>query len=461
MQTNLPKGHKKLIHAWAFYDWANSVYSLVITSAIFPIFYAAVSKKAFDQGRVPELLKDVNNENIIIVVTAIAFLIVSLISPILSGIADYSGRKKRFLQFFCYLGALSCIGLATFSFDYLWTSLLIYMLALIGFWGSLVFYNSYLPDIAFTEQQDAASAKGFSLGYIGSVILLILCLVLIQGGFYPEKGLFPESEWMRLTAVQLSFVLVGLWWIGFAQYTYAFLPMGTKKNTEQVRNIFTNGFRELKKIWLGLGDNLQMKRYLGAFFIYSMAVQTVMLVATYFGTEEVAWPIDPETGESNATTGLIISILLIQLVAIGGAWLASLLSRKVGNIKTLILINVCWAAICIYGYFVITPLQFYITAGCVGLVMGSIQSLSRSTYSKMIPSDTVDTASYFSFYDVAEKIGIVIGMVIFAVVGQGTGGMRGPILFLVVFFIIGVILLYRVPKIQTSATPKKADDPPI
>jgi UMF1 family MFS transporter len=442
MKQNLPRGSKKLLNAWAFYDWANSVYSLVINTAIFPIFYAAVSRKAFEDGNVPELLKGVNNESIIIVTTAIAFLIVSIISPILSGIADYSGQKKRFLQFFCYLGAFSCIGLSIFSFDYLWFSLLIYMLALIGFWGSLVFYNSYLPDIAFPEQQDAVSAKGFSMGYVGSVLLLIVCLLLLEGGFYPEKGLFSGNKFFPLYSYQLSFILVGLWWMGFAQYTYRYLPLGTKKDRSEVKNMFTNGFQELKKIGGNLSANLQMKRYLGAFFIYSMAVQTVMLVATYFGTEEVEWE------EGGATMGLILSILLIQLVAILGAWLASLLSQKIGNIKTLIIINILWALICIYGYFVVTPIQFYATAACVGFVMGSIQALSRSTYSKMIPDGNPDTASYFSFYDVAEKIGIVIGMLLFAIVGEISGSMREPILFLIVFFIVGIILLTRVPSLK-------------
>jgi UMF1 family MFS transporter len=280
------------------------------------------------------------------------------------------------------------------------------------------------------------------MGYLGSVLLLIICLALLEGGFYPEDGLLPDNEYFKLYSFQLSFILVGLWWMGFAQYTYKYLPLGTKKDRGDVKNIFTNGFEELKKIWKSLSANLQMKRYLGAFFIYSMAVQTVMLVATYFGTEEVQWEDD------GATMGLIISILLIQLVAIFGAWLASLLSGKLGNIKTLIVINILWAVICVYGYFVVTPMQFYITAGFVGLVMGSIQSLSRSTYSKMIPDGNPDTASYFSFYDVAEKIGIVIGMLIFAVVGESSGSMREPILFLIVFFIVGIILLSRVPALK-------------
>lgn len=435
MKRTLPKGNKKLLNAWAFYDWANSVYSLVIASAIFPIFYSAISKKAFETGNVPDILKNVNNESIIIITTAVAFLIVSILSPILSGIADYSGKKKSFMKFFCYLGGVSCIALAFFTFDYLWLSLLAYLLALVGFWGSLVFYNSYLPDIAFPEQQDSISARGFSMGYIGSVLLLLICLVMIEGGFFPEDSILP---------VQISFVLVGLWWMGFAQVTYAFLPEGTRKDRSDVDNIITNGFKELQKIWNQLKENLQMRRYLLAFFVYSMAVQTVMLVATYFGTEEVTW------SEGGATMGLIISILMIQIVAILGAFVASSLSRKHGNLPVLIGINIVWAAICVYGYFVETPLQFYITAGTVGFVMGSIQSLSRSTYSKMIPAGSLDTASFFSFYDVAEKIGIVIGMLLFAMVGELTGSMRGSILFLVSFFVIGVILLLRVPRIAKT-----------
>ncbi|MGB3590379.1 MAG: MFS transporter [Nonlabens sp.] len=444
MSKILKRGNKKLINAWAFYDWANSVYSLVISSAIFPIYYTAVSAAAFKEGNVPDLLAGLSSESIINIVTALGFLIVSVLSPLLSGVADYSGRKRAFLKVFCYLGSISCVLLAFFSFDYLYVSLSIYMLALIGFWGSLVFYNSFLPDVAFPEQQDAVSAKGFSLGYIGSVLLLVLCLGLVQGGFYPEEGLFSDSDVLRLDAVQLSFILVGLWWWGFAQYTYCYLPAGNVKEAQEGISIWNSGFLELKKIWFKLNENLQMKRYLGAFFIYSMAVQTVMIVATYFGTTEVEWP------EGESTQGLIVSILLIQLVAVLGAWIASKLSRKLGNINTLIIINIIWASICVYGYFVVTPMQFYITAAAVGFVMGSIQSLSRSTYSKMIPEGATDTASYFSFYDVAEKVGIVLGLAIFIAVREQFDSMRYSILFLLLFFVIGAILLMRVPRLKVD-----------
>ena len=434
---HLPKGSKKLIHAWAFYDWANSVYSLVISSAIFPIFYGALTIVKDSEGNklsdtVTFLGIDFNNDTLISYVTASAFLVVSFLSPFLSGIADYIGNKKNFLKFFCYLGAFSCIGLFWFSLDFLWFGLLCYFLALIGFWSSLVFYNSYLPDIAFPNQQDKASAKGFSLGYIGSVILLILCLLMILK--YDWFGFEDEG-----LPTRLSFVLTGIWWIGFSQYTYYYLPKGNKK-AKLTNDVLFNGFKELRTIWKSIKHNKTLKRYLLAFFVYSMAVQTIMLIATYFGIEELEW------GDQDPTTGLIVSILLIQLVAVVGATLTSRLAIKYGDVKILIFINLIWIAICGYAYFITTPVQFYVAAASVGLVMGGIQSLSRSTYSKMLPENAIDTASYFSFYDVSEKIGIVIGMSLYGFVAQETGSVRNAILFLVVFFIAGVILLMRVPK---------------
>ncbi|WP_106793562.1 MFS transporter [Aquimarina sp. Aq78] len=439
MSKLLPKGHKKLLNAWAFYDWANSVYNLTISSAVFPIFWGALTIVRNDQGDIVNdtvhfLGYDFNNDSLISYVTALAFLTVSIISPLLSGIADYVGNKKNFLKFFCYLGAISCIGLYWFNLEHLWFGLLCYFLALIGFWASLVFYNSYLPDIAFPEQQDAISAKGYSLGYIGSVILLIINLVMILK--YDWFGF--ESEGVP---TRLSFIMVGVWWIGFSQYTYYYLPKGNKKDVLTKAVVF-NGFKELKMIWKALQNDIKLRRYLSAFFVYSMAVQTIMLIATYFGIEELDW------GEQNATTGLIISILLIQLVAVLGAYLTSKASSKFGNIQTLIVINFIWIGICVYAYTITTPSEFYVTAAIVGLVMGGIQALSRSTYSKLLPEDAVDTASYFSFYDVSEKIGIVIGMFSYGIIAQVTGSVRYSILFLILFFVVGLVLLFRVPRTE-------------
>jgi MFS transporter, UMF1 family len=427
---NSNKGIKKVMNAWAFYDWANSVYPLVISSAIFPIYYAGIFKQKNIEW-IDFMGMSIKNTALISLITASAFLVVAFISPLLSGVADYVGNKKRFMQFFCYLGALSCIGLSFFTTATVYFGIGCYFFGLIGFWGSLVFYNSYLPDIAFKEQQDKLSAKGFSLGYFGSVLLLGINLVLILS----KKGA-AGLEFMKY-----SFISVGVWWIIFSQYTFYYLPKGNKKEHKLTKSVVFNGFRELKKVWGLLQQNLRLKRYLIAFFVYSMGVQTVMLIATYFGEQEVQWKNSDES-----TVGLIVSITLIQLVAIAGAFLTSMASKKFGNIQVLIFITICWVFICTLSYFIVEPIHFYITAACVGLVMGGVQSLSRSTYSKLLPADTQDTTSFFSFYDVAEKVGIVIGMAMYGIVDQYTGSMRYPLVGLSLFFIVGLILLFRVPK---------------
>ncbi len=425
----IQKGDSKLLNAWAFYDWANSVYALVISSTIFPLYYGAL----FRQKNIEEIILfgfSIRSEALISYVTALGFLIIAFISPLLSGIADYLGNKKFFLKLFCYVGAISCMSLYFFSLDTLVLSLVSYLLALIGFWGSLVFYNSYLPDIAHKEQQDAISAKGFSLGYIGSVVLLSICLLMVM---------FVEDD-QKLQMMRYSFLLVGIWWLGFSQYTYYYLP-NNKNDKKLHKNILFNGFKELRKVWQQIKELKSLRRYLGAFFVYSMAVQTIMIIAAYFGEKEVQWGSD-----GGRVMGLIISILVIQVVAIFGALLTSRLVLKYGNIKVLILLNFSWILICTYAYFVITPNDFYIAAFFVGLVMGGIQSLSRSTYSKFIPVDTKDSTSFFSFYDVAEKIGIVIGMFTYGYIADVTGRIQNAILFLILFFVVGLLLLLRVNK---------------
>ncbi len=432
-KNGLAKGSKKLINAWAFYDWANSVYSLVISSAIFPIYYAALFA---ENNQIDFFGYDVKNTAMISFVTGCAFLVVAFISPLLSGIADFIGNKKRFMQFFVYLGSFSCVGLYWFQLESIYLGLFFYFLAMIGLWASLVFYNSYLPDVAYPEQQDRASARGYSMGYIGSVLLLLFNLSMVmKPELYGIEGTAGEAA---MLAMRYSFVSVGVWWFLFSQVSLYFLPKGNKNNEKITRHILWNGFRELRTVYKQMEGNFPLKRYLTAFFVYSLAVQTVMLVAAYFGEEEIAWGSD-----SDKTMGLIVSILLIQIVAILGSILAARASVRFGNIPTLIVINVVWAIICAYAFTIETPIQFYYVAGFVGLVMGAIQSSSRAAYSKFLPT-TDDTTSYFSFYDVAEKVGIIIGMFLFGAIDQITGSMRYSIVFFGVFFVFGAIMLLRV-----------------
>lgn len=431
------KGERKLLNAWAFYDWATSVYNLTISSAVFPIYYGALFRMA-NVETVEVFGKQIERAPLIGYVSSISFICIALITPFISGIADYLGNKKVFLKFFTYLGAGGCIGLYWFSLDNIYLSLLFYMFGLVGSWVSFAVYNSYLPDVAYPEQQDRLSAKGFSFGYVGSVLLLCLSLWMVMSpqtfGFV-DKGNVPAA----VQAMKISFVTVGLWWILFSQYSFYHLPKGYKKIGER-KNIILNGFKELQMVWHQLAEQTKLKRYLIAFFVYSMAVQTIMLIAAYFGEEEIDWGSDEKR-----QIGLIASILLIQLVAIIGAYVIAWASKRYGNIKTLIVVNVLWCLICIYAFTMKNDIDFYIGATLVGLVMGGIQALSRSTYSKLLP-ETTDTTSFFSFYDVSEKIGIVIGLFIFGYLTEQAKSMRLSALFFAAFFIVGAFLLTRVKR---------------
>ena len=433
-KTPLKKGSSKLINAWAFYDWANSVYSLVISSAIFPIYYGAIFS---DINTINILGYQVKNTAVISFLTAVAFLIIASFSPLLSGIADYIGDKKKFMKIFVYIGSLSCIGLYWFELETIYLGLFFYFFAMIGLWSSLVFYNSYLPDIAYPEQQDRASARGFSYGYVGSVILLLANLAMImEPNLFGIEGNKADAS---VKAMKFSFVSVGIWWALFSQYSFYFLPKSNHKS-KITKDILLNGYRKLKSVFIQLKNLSRLRRFLPAFFLYSMALQTVLLVAAYFGEEEIAW-----SDSNQKTVGLIVSILLIQIVAIFGAILTARASERFGNIKVLIAINIIWIILCILAYNVKTPSQFYSIAGLVGMVMGGLQSLSRSTYSKLLPK-TLDTTSFFSFYDVTEKIGIVIGMLCFGLIDQISGSMRNGILFFIIFFFLGALMLARIPK---------------
>ena len=432
----LERGSKKLINAWAFYDWANSVYPLVISTAVFPIYYSSLTSTfANTEGDIsffgafwdPTALYDYT--------LAISFLIVAFCSPILSGIADYTGNKLKFLKGFCLLGSLSVMGLYFFNSEStLWVALLCTVFASIGFWGSIVFYNAYLPEVAFPEQQDKVSAKGFMYGYAGSVLLLIFSLILVQK---------PDWFWIidPTLAPRITFVLVGLWWFGFAQITYRRLPNNVF-NHKTDKDYIWKGFLELKTVFKSLTQYVQLKYFLMAFFFLSVGVQTIILMAGIFGSKELGLP----------TLNLILTILIVQIVAIFGAYLFSRLSDKIGNIATLKITLFIWGIVCFIA-FVLDKNQpnidyyFYAMGIVLGFVLGATQSLTRSTYSKLLP-ETHDHATYFSFYDVTEKIAIVLGMFVFGLLIALTGSMQYSVMALAIFFLMAFIILFKVKRTE-------------
>ena len=439
---------RKVINSWCIYDWANSAYNLVITSTIFPAYYEAITKNRMPDNEIEFLGRKFVNTALYNYALGTAFIVVAFISPILTSIADYRGNKRNFMRFFCTMGAIFCSLLYFFaptplpgdktqlSSTNLNIGIICMVLSCIGFWASLVFYNSFLPDLVPHSLRDRISARGYTWGYIGSVILQILCFIVV---FLPESFGFHTPYEKNFMPARVSFVLVGLWWFGFAQIPLRHLPISTVKERHERKNVFSNGFLELKKVWSQLKHMPVMKLFLFSFFWYSAGIQTVFLAATQFGAKELHLPTDK----------LIITIMIIQLVAIPGAILISRASERFGNIQTLMVCVIVWIGACIAAYFTYTDIQFYILGAIVGLVMGGIQSLSRSTYSNLMP-ETKDTASFFSFYDVTEKIALVMGMFTFAYIEERTikyGGMRNSVLALMVFFMLGFVwLLFTLQK---------------
>lgn len=417
---------KRVQRAWSMYDWANSAYNLVITSTIFPAYYTAVTTRKENGRIIDDTVSffgiNIKNSTLFDYSVAAAYLVIALVSPILSSIADYKGNKKFFMQIFCYTGAIACCSLYFFRRDTVELGVIFSAIAALGYCGSLVFYNSYLPEIALPEERDRLSAQGFAYGYIGSVILQVICFlfVLAPGLFGITDDSFPP---------RLSFVLVGVWWLGFAQVTFRYMPRGEALPQKPQHGVLWNGFAELRKVRRQLTHMPKLKTYLFSFFFYSMGVQTVMLAATIFGTKELQL----EQGQ------LITAILVIQLVAIAGAYIMAQLSERFGNLRVLLFVVLVWIGVCIGAYYTYTATEFYIVAGIVGLIMGGIQSLSRSTYAKLMPA-THDTTSFFSFYDVTEKLAIVVGMFSFGFI-DSLMNMRSAIIALIAFFALGAIVL--------------------
>lgn len=427
---NMELNNRKTINGWCMYDWANSVYSLVITSAIFPVYYNSVTTADGGGDKVDFFGLEIVNSVLYAYSLSFSFLFVAAILPLLSGIADYSGRKKLFMKCFMYLGAAACLGLYLFDGpeDVEW-AIICSVLASIGYSGSLVFYDAFLPEIVTEDRFDKTSAKGYAFGYIGSVLLLVINLVMIE---YHELFGFEEGQ----TAVRFSFLLVGAWWILFSQITFSRVPDNVY-NQQPKGNIFTEGYKEVGKVWKSLKGLRVMKLFLVAFFFYNMGVQTVMYMAATFGSKELKL----EDGK------LIMTVLLINIVAIFGAYLFAYISKIRGNKTSLLIMVFIWILICLGAYFVYNEYEFYVLAFVVGLVMGGIQSLSRATYAKLIPRGSIDHASYFSFYDVTYNISIVVGTIAYGLIDQITGDMRNSTLALMLFFMVGMgfLLLIRVP----------------
>jgi MFS transporter, UMF1 family len=414
------QGDPRVIRGWIMYDWANSVYQLTISSAIFPVYYNVVTCTG-DDCVVSFFGMKVVNSVLYSYTIAAAFLIVGIFSPLFSGLADYTGRRKTFMKVFTLIGSVSCMALFFFDRDHLALGVIAFGLGTLGYAGSIVFYNSFLPVIAAPGDQDRISARGYSMGYIGGVVLLLFNIWMIQ---FP--GFFGIPEGSSLPA-RISFLSVGIWWLGFAQITFLRLPKYTFRQRTGREGVITNGYRELHTVFSHIRKSFNLSCYLAGFLLMMMGVLTVMFMAASFGAKELKLPDEV----------LIPTILLIQFVGIGGAWSFSRLSERIGNFRALILAVIIWIFVCVGAYTIESARGFVTAAIFIGFVMGGSQSLSRSTYSKMLP-ETTDHTSYFSFYDVMEKFATVCGLVLFGLMNSLTGGMRTGVLMIAVFFLVSL-----------------------
>ncbi len=415
MQT---KNNPQTLWAWCMYDWANSAYSLTITSAIFPTYFLAIATDGA-----------ISSSVLYAFIVSFSALLIAVLNPLIGSLADALGRQKTFMRVFCYLGVLGCFLLFFATKVYIVLTVGAFILSSVAYSCSIVFCNAILPAIATEDKFDSISAKGFALGYVGGVLMLGLNILMIE---MPHWFFFTEAMIQADIHIRISFLLVGVWWLVFAEYAFAYLPAGAQNRVAGKGNAFVQGYIELMKAGKALWGQARLRTFLISFFFYNMGLMTIMQLATPFGKEEV--------GLSQAT--LIKIVFVLQILGALGALLFSFISKKWGNVPALRLGVFLWVFICLYAYTVRTEAQFYILAFCVGLVMGGLQALSRATFAKTLPAETTETASFFSFFDTTAQIGIVLGTFLYGFIQALTGSMRNSILVLTSFFIIGLIGLF-------------------
>ena len=420
----IKKGDKKTIRGWLAYDWANSVFNLTISSAVFPAYYTAITQ-INGTDKVNFFGFEIINTVLYSWTLSAAYLLVAIFSPYLAALADYTGRRKLFMKIFAWMGAVSCGLLYFFNSQRIEFGILAFGFATIGYGASLVYYNSFLPLIAEPKDQDMISAKGFSMGYAGAIVLLLINIITIQ--FHKKIGI-PDA----MEAQRIAFVSVFLWWFGFSFVTFTRLPKYTFGERKKGENIWKKGYTELIDVFKIAKKTPLLLSFLFGYFFMFMGVQTVMSMATPFASKELNIQI----------MILIVIILCIQFLGIAGAYLFAFVSKKIGNFKALTTGIFLWIIIILSVYLVQTTGQFIIIACCVGLIMGGSQSLARSTYSKLLP-ETKKHSSFFSFFDVMEKLATVLGTLSFGLIENFTGSMRNAVFAISGFFFISLLIHLR------------------
>ncbi|WP_164669610.1 MFS transporter [Virgibacillus doumboii] len=416
---------KKTVFSWMLYDFGNSAFATTIMAAVLPVFYYDVAAVGVDQSLADSYWGYSQS---------IAALLVAIMAPILGAISDFSAAKKKFLQFFAYMGIIASILLAFVGEgDYIFASILL-IIGTVGFSSANIFYDAFLPEIADEDEIDKVSSYGFAFGYIGGGILLAINILMILK--YSWFGM-PNAA----VASQVSFASVGVWWFIFSIPLLKNIREEKKVATKRDRSYIAIGFSRVGNTFKDIKQYKHLLIFLLAFWMYNDGISTIIKMATIYGRDIGI--------DSNS---LIAALLITQFVGIPCTFFFGWLAKKITAKKALYITLYVYLCIVILGYFMSSALHFYLLAICVGLVQGGAQSLSRSIFGRMVPANK--HAEFFGFYGISSKFAAIFGPFLFALVGQLTGSSRLGIVSLVFFFIVGIVLL-RFVNIEQGALEAK------
>ncbi len=411
--------NRKSILGWALYDWANSAFATTVMAGFFPVFFklywagdATATEGTFVLG----------------IANSAASLLVAVLAPVLGAIADRGSAKKRFLALFTFLGVLMTSGL-WFVAQGDWTlAVMLYVAGSVGFFGSLIFYDSLLVSVAPREKWDSVSSLGFGLGYLGGGLLFVVNVLMYQ---MPSLFGIPDGA----TAIRLSFVLVGLWWALFSLPLFFWVKEPREGQGLPLGKAIRAGLVQLKETLRHLSGERQILLFLLAYWFYIDGVDTIIKMAVNYGTD-LGFP----------SSSLIVALLVVQFVAFPAALFYNWVASKIG-IKPAILVGIgAYMVITVFGYFLKDLTGFYVLAGCVGLVQGGIQALSRSAFARLIPEGK--SGEYFGFFNMFGKFATIIGPFLMGLVTQLSGDSRMGILSLIVLFVAGgtTFVFVKVPR---------------
>lgn len=429
----LDKNNPREIFGWKIYDWANSAFSTTIVGALFGPYLTEITQQVVGENGVVVSLGPIGaitSKSFFPTCVSVAVFLQIFILPILGGIADYSNLKKKMMALFCYLGVTATCLMFFVAGRFYWLGGLLFIVANLSFGAAVVFYNGFLNDITTEDQRDKVSSRGFAYGYLGGGLLLALNFLLVKSA--PRLGLDTAM------AVRLSLLSAGIWWGGFSLFTFATLrTRAAEKTMPAGKSYLTVGFAELGRTFRELAHLRHTLRYLIGYLFFNDGIQTVISMASVFLAQELFVARGLQTDQSF----LLLIFLMVQFVAIFGALAFERLAYWIGTKNAILVSLVLWAAVVIYGYgFLYTTGQAWGMAVFIAIVLGGSQALSRSLFSRMIPPGR--EASFFGIYEVSERGTSWLGPLTFGAVVAATGSYRQALLSLIIFFIVGVIVLY-------------------